>query len=97
MVWHAERWAFQIMGGCKVFCNPPYSNIAKWVEKAYVEAQKPNTLAVLLIPVRTDTKWFHKYIYNQQEVRFIKGRLRFKGSSNNAPFPSMIVVFGKKR
>lgn len=48
----------------------------------------------MLIPARTDTRWFHRYIYNQQEVRFIKGRLRFNGAKYNAPFPSMIVIFG---
>lgn len=50
---------------------------------------------VMLIPARTDTKWFHDFIYQQQgvEIRFIKGRLRFGNSINSAPFPSMVVVF----
>ena len=47
----------------------------------------------MLIPARTDTRWFHNFIYNRAEIRFIKGRLRFSGSSVNAPFPSMIVIF----
>ena len=45
-------------GGCRVFCNPPYSNISKWVEKAYRESQQDHTLIVLLIPARTDTRYF---------------------------------------
>ena len=53
-------------------------------------------IAVMLIPARTDTKAFHEYIYGKAEIRFIKGRLRFGGSKNSAPFPSMIVVFDKK-
>ena len=50
---------------------------------------------VMLLPARTDTKWFHKYIYNNPkcEIRFIKGRLKFGNSKNSAPFPSMIVIF----
>ena len=49
----------------------------------------------MLIPARTDTKRFHEYIYGNAEIRFIKGRLKFGGCENSAPFPSMIVVFGK--
>lgn len=80
-------------GGYRVFCNPPYSNIAAWVKKAWQESTKDNTLVVLLIPARTDTKYFHEYIYQRSEIRFIKGRLKFGESKNSAPFPSMIVIF----
>lgn len=84
-------------GEC-VFCNPPYGRkISAWVEKCYNEAKKPNTKVVTLIPARTDTIYFHKYIYHKaKEIRFIKGRLKFEsenGNKNSAPFPSMIVVF----
>lgn len=76
------------------WCNPPYSQIALWVEKAALERLNGNT-TVMLIPSRTDTKWFHAHIYQKQgvEIRFIKGRLRFSNSKNSAPFPSMIVIF----
>lgn len=80
-------------GGYRVFCNPPYSNIKDWVRKAYYEGHKDNTIVVLLIPARTDTKYFHDYIMNRAEIRFIKGRLKFGDSKNSAPFPSMIVIF----
>ena len=83
----------KIGGGNRVFCNPPYSNIAAWVKKAYKEATKDNTLVVLLIPARTDTRYFQEYIYHRSEIRFIKGRLKFGESKNSAPFPSMIVIF----
>ena len=82
----------KIGGGCRVFCNPPYSNISEWVEKAYRESQQDHTLVVLLIPARTDTRYFHDYIYQRSEIRFIKGRLKFSGKGS-APFPSMIVIF----
>ena len=73
--------------------NPPYGReIGKWVQKAYKESCKGCTV-VCLLPARTDTKWFHDYIYNKAEIRFIKGRLKFGQAKNSAPFPSMIVIF----
>lgn len=83
-------------GGCTVFCNPPYGReIGKWVEKAYNESIKPNTIVVMLLPARTDTKWFHNYCV-KGKIEFIKGRLKFGGCKNSAPFPSMIVEFKNK-
>ena len=80
-------------GGNSVFVNPPYSSIGEWVQKCYYEAQKPGTIVVLLIPARTDTRYFHDYILHRSEVRFLKGRLKFGDSKNSAPFPSMVVIF----
>lgn len=80
--------------GHNVWCNPPYGrNIGKWVEKCYREGCKDNTLVALLIPARTDTKYFHDYILHRAEIRFIPGRLKFGNSNNSAPFPSMLVIF----
>lgn len=79
------------------WCNPPYGKtIGKWVQKAYETFAEEGTV-VMLLPARTDTKWFHEYIYNKAEIRFIKGRLKFGNSKNAAPFPSMIVVFDGRR
>lgn len=73
-----------------VWCNPPYGReIGKWVEKA----AKSTCPVVMLLPARTDTKWFHDWIYGIAEIRFIKGRLKFGGSVWNAPFPNMIVIY----
>lgn len=84
----------QNWGGQIVFCNPPYGRaLADWVEKCYMESLQENTIVVMLIPARTDTRWFHQYIYGKAEIRFIKGRLRFGGCPDPAPFPSMIVIF----
>ena len=78
--------------GERVFMNPPYGReIIKWIKKAYYEAKK-GSLIVCLLPARTDTKWFHEYCIDG-EIRFIKGRLRFSGCKDNAPFPNMIVMF----
>lgn len=71
-----------------VWCNPPYSNIKEWAKKC---SEYGN--AVMLVPARTDTKWFHDYCYHKAELRFVKGRLKFGDSNNSAPFPSMIVIF----
>ena len=78
--------------GCSNFVNPPYSDIKKWVEKGYQEFRQGKQV-VLLIPSRTDTRWWHDYVMKATEIRFIKGRLKFGGSKNSAPFPSCIVIF----
>lgn len=87
----------QDWGGHVVFMNPPYGReISKWVEKAYNESLKPNTTVVCLIPARTDTAYYHDYIFGKaKDVRFIRGRLKFGGCKNAAPFPSAVVVFGQ--
>ena len=79
-----------------VFCNPPYGKeIANWVRYSYEQSQKPNTTVVMLIPARTDTRYFHDYIYGKAEIRFIKGRLKFGDATTAAPFPSMVVIYRK--
>ena len=85
----------QDWGGETVWCNPPYSSGKQndWVRKCYEEGQKPDTTVVLLIPARTDTARFHDYIWGKAEIRFIRGRLKFVGAENSAPFPSMICIY----
>lgn len=91
-----ERYFTPEMDGLKqewtgvCWCNPPYGRqIGKWVKKA----AESNATVVMLIHARTDTAWFHDYIYGKAEIRFVRGRLKFGGSKINAPFPSMVVVF----
>lgn len=80
--------------GERVFCNPPYGReIFNWVEKCYYEFINGAEIIVLLVPARTDTKWFHKYVYGIAELRFIKGRLKFGDSKNSAPFPSLLAIY----
>ena len=76
-----------------MFCNPPYGREMKdWIAKA--DAEKGNAeCIVMLIPSRTDTIAFHKYIYGKAEIRFLKGRLKFGNSNAPAPFPSMLVIW----
>jgi len=88
----AQSWT-HMGGGASVWCNPPYGReIGKWVEKAYNESLNGVTV-VMLLPARTDTKWFHEFIYGKAEIRFVRGRLKFGDSKNSAPFPSMVVIF----
>ena len=78
----------------RVFCNPPYGReIKKWVKKA---SEASGGLVVMLIPARTDTLYFHDYIYHQAMIRFLRGRLKFGDSKNSAPFPSMLVIYARK-
>jgi site-specific DNA-methyltransferase (adenine-specific) len=84
----------QDWSGNVVYVNPPYSNVKEWVKKALQESRKPNTTIVMLVAARTDTKFFHDYCTKANQIFFIKGRLKFGGSANSAPFPSMVVVFG---
>lgn len=65
------------------------------MKKSSEESKKPNTIVVMLIPARTDTGYFHDYIYKKPnvEIRFIRGRLKFGDEKNSAPFPSMVVIF----
>ena len=89
----ADNGLDQDWGGETVFVNPPYSHISLWIEKAYRESQKPGTKVVMLIPSRTDTKYWHNYVMKSREIHFIKGRLKCGDSKNAAPFPSAVVVF----
>lgn len=74
----------------KNFVNPPYSQISKWVDKS-IEENKKGKKVVLLIPARTDTKYFRKIVNYGAIIRFITGRLHFN-NSNSAPFPSCYII-----
>lgn len=85
--------------GHRVWCNPPYGkDIALWVEKAWHETRDGETCVVMLVPARTDTRWYHDYIQGKAaEVKFIRGRLKYTlggVTQNSAPFPSMLVRWG---
>ena len=90
--------------GSRVFCNPPYGRvIGEWIRKGWEESQL-GKMVVMLIPSRTDTRWWHGYIWDEElhrprdgvAIRFLRGRLKFGGSKNGAPFPSAVVVFRGK-
>jgi hypothetical protein len=79
------------------FVNPPYGKgIGGWIQKGCQENLKGKTI-VFLLPSRTDTRWWHDYIMKADEIRFIRGRLKFDDQKNPAPFPSAIVIFKCKK
>lgn len=76
-----------------VFMNPPYGRgIGEWVRKAH-DASLEGATVVCLLPASTDSWWWHDHVLRAADIRFIRGRLKFKGAQHNAPFPSVIVVF----
>ena len=77
----------------RVFMNPPYGrSLPDWMRKAWESSQNGCELVVCLVPARTDTAWWHDYA-SRGEYRFERGRLKFGGCENRAPFPSAVVVF----
>lgn len=83
-----QSWANEI-----VFMNPPYGRaIGDWIKKAYGESLRGSTV-VCLIPARTDTRYWHDYVMKSDEIRLVKGRLKFGDGLNSAPFPSAVVIF----
>ena len=81
----------------RVFMNPPYGRaIGAWVRKAYEAAQTTAEVVVCLIPARTCSKYWHSYCMKAEEIRFVRGRLRFGGdgkAKDNAAFPNAVIVF----
>lgn len=92
-----EQWATV---PSSIWLNPPYSRVREFIAKAHEQAIKGHTV-VCLVPARTDTRWWHSDVWDQfnhapcfgVEVRFVRGRLKFGGSTNSAPFPSVVVIF----
>ena len=82
--------------------NPPYGReIGKWVKKAhdatFPDWQHTGAKVVCLLPARTDTKWWHDYVIPHGKIEFLRGRLKFGGHKNSAPFPSAIVIFERPK
>lgn len=86
-----DAFSREFKGVC--WMNPPYGRqIGNWIQRAYEQAYNGNCTIVCLVPARTDTQWWWNYA-RHGEVRFIKGRLRFKGGDSGAPFPSAVIIF----
>ena len=89
-----KRWHRMVRPDGWAWMNPPYGReIVKWVQKAACESRFGLNI-VCLLPARTDTKWFHNYVFGTcTELRLVKGRLKFGGHDNSAPFPSMVAIY----
>ena len=91
-----EEDALKQEWGGVIWMNPPYGRqIGNWVKKAKEIARQGKAPVVCLLPARTDTAWWHDYAMKADEIRFIKGRLKFGDGKGSAPFPSAIVIFKK--
>jgi len=76
-----------------VWLNPPYGrSVGEWIEKAYKESCLGVTVVVLIF-VRSDTAWWDDWAMRADEIRFIKGRIKFEGAPNSAPAPSCLLIF----
>ena len=83
-------------GPCRAFLNPDYAKIDRWLAKAWLEIMQGRCeLAVILVPSRTDTEWFHLAMARGATFRFLRRRLQFSGHNNNAPFPSVVIIMKK--
>ena len=76
----------------RCWMNPPFGTQGRWVKKAYQEGHRNGNIVVCLLPARTNTNWWHDYCM-KGEVRFIRGRPRFKGAEHGLPQPLAIVIF----
>lgn len=97
IITHRNKTDWFCLGLVFAGATPPYGKeIGLWVRRAWLASASGNTV-VMLLPARTDTKWFHDYIYKKSrvETRFVRGRLKFGDSKNSAPFPSMVCIFRK--
>jgi len=87
----------QDWGTYRIFCNPPYGRtLGAWARKSF-EASQRGALVVLLVPARTDTAWFHDWVWGKAKVEFIRRRVRFGNAEASAPFPSMLAVYLPER
>ncbi len=89
-----KRWYRAVAPHCWAWMNPPYGReIKHWVQKAALQNALGLSI-VCLLPARTDTKWFHDHVFGTcQELRLVKGRLKFGSHRNSAPFPSMVAIY----
>jgi phage N-6-adenine-methyltransferase len=85
----------QSWSGERVWINPPFTFaiLRQFVRKAWHESRKLNTIAVVLVPLKTDQDWWHEYAI-RTEIRFIRGRITFDGAAGQYPGPLALLVFG---
>ena len=93
-----EDSAFQHRWTGLVWLNPPYGKgIGDWIQKAYLSSIEDGATVVCLVPARTDTAWWRDWVMGKAEVRFLRGRVRFKTPKglrmSAAPFPSALLVY----
>jgi phage N-6-adenine-methyltransferase len=86
-------------GGERVWCNPPYSDIRPWMEKA---SRREADVAALLVPVRTGTDWWRLYVQDPEgrllcdAIRYFRKRVRFIGAPGSPSWETALVIFRRR-
>lgn len=89
------RWG-ELAGSSLIYVNPPYGReLPKWSAKCVLEG-KAGCEIVLLTPARPDTRWFQDAASTADALLFWRGRLKFKGAKDAAPFPSALFYWGPR-
>ena len=88
-----QSWATE----SAVFCNPPYSGIRPWIEKAYEESERHRIPVVLIVPSSTGLRWWAWAFERAAEMRFVTGHMSFTDNKNRATFGTLVIVFCPKR
>lgn len=99
----------QPWGGERVWCNPPYSDVRPWIEKAWAEGSE---LVVMLLPAnRTEQGWWQDLVEPYRDrpgspltVEFLRGRIRFLAAGADAigpderpPFGNVLLIWSRGR
>ncbi len=84
--------------GRVAFVNPPYSQLLRWLRRAHDQWQAGKVETVVcLVPVRTDSAWFHETLSADADIYLLRGRVRFldiRGKSQPTPFSLMVLTLG---
>lgn len=95
----AQDWA-----GHRVWCNPPYSSVRPWVEKAWRESYYIKLIVMLVPANRTEQRWWQELVEPYRDrglgltTEFLPGRLRFiragkdrVGTDERPPFGCVLL------
>lgn len=86
-----ERDGLEFMWKKHNYVNPPYSLLNEFVNKA-IEQSKLGAETIMLLPSKTDQKFFHILIRNGYTIKWIRKRLKFEGEENNSPQTHFLVL-----
>lgn len=88
--------------GQRIWLNPPYGRgLGRWYARAVAQTLI-GSVVVMLVPARTDTTYWHEWVIDEHSeprpwvrcIDYIRGRIKFVGAADGAPFPSAVITFG---
>jgi len=79
-----------------VFVNPPFKDAYKWLKKSKEESEKGCTVVVLL-PSKTETKWWHEFALKADEIRFVQRRVTFEGHKDPFIIGIALIIFNSTK